>query len=236
MLYHGYKLGWTILDGIFPPRCGGCGSWGTRWCVTCQEKVQLITGELCSLCGAPLFDHQFQKCFRCRAAGTVFDAVRSWAAFEGPVQKAVHRLKYQRDFGLAERLSRELIKMIEIWRPDFQLVTAVPLDRKRLQERGFNQALLLARPIAWAFKIPLQPRALKRVRATVSQVGLSRSERRINVRNAFCADGKFVGGCAVLIVDDVMTTGATMNASSQALKKAGAEKVFGVTLARSMLG
>jgi ComF family protein len=161
--------------------------------------------------------------------------VRSWAFFEGPVRRAVHKLKYQRDIGLAERLSRELIKLVESWQPDFELVTAVPLDRDRQRQRGFNQALLLARPVAWAAGRPCRPEAIIRIRKTASQVGLSRSQRISNVRQAFRANGKVVRGCAVLIIDDVMSTGATIEASSLALREAGAAQVYGLTLARSVL-
>lgn len=236
MLYEAYKLGWTAADKIFPPQCGGCGKWGSRWCADCRQQVRSITGAICTSCGIPLQDQANKKCWRCQAERRSFTAVRSWAFFEGPVQRAVHKLKYQRDIGLAERLSRELIRMVESWQPEFELVTAVPLDRDRHRQRGFNQALLLARPVAWAAGKPCRPEAVFRIRRTVSQVGLTRSQRISNVHQAFQANGKFVRGCAVLIVDDVMTTGATIEASSRALKKAGAEKVYGLTLARSVLG
>lgn len=235
MLYQAYKLGWAAADKIFPPQCGGCGRWGSRWCANCRQQVRPITGATCARCGIPIQEHENKQCRRCQTESRSFAAVRSWAFFEGPVQRAVHKLKYQRDFGLAERLSRELIRLVKSWQPEFELVTVVPLDQDRYRQRGFNQALLLAKPVAWAAGRPCRPEAVFRIRRTVSQVGLTRSQRISNVHQAFQADGKFVRGCAVLIIDDVMTTGATIEASSRALKEAGAEKVYGLTLARSVL-
>lgn len=235
MLYRGYKLGWTLLDVFFPPRCGGCGNWGKRWCASCQDQTRVIQQDICAQCGVPLPGGRTRLCRQCLRAGRGFDTVRSWACFEGPVQNAIHHLKYHRDFGLAERLSRELISLIASWNPVFELVTAVPLDRQRFEERGYNQSVLLARPLAWAFQKPFRERALIRIKHTVPQVGLSRIDRQQNLQGAFRGEGKVVGGCAVLIIDDVITTGATLEASSLALKEAGADRVYGLTLARTML-
>ena len=235
MKYQWYRMGWKILDFLIPPRCGGCGTWGVRWCDTCQSRVRLITGKVCSICGEPLLEENRTRCERCRTIRKVVVRIRSWATFSGPIQNAIHRIKYHRDFGLAERMARSLIAMFQDlpWEVDF--VIPVPLDEQRMQERGYNQAALLAKPFAWALELPYNRQALGRVRITQSQVGLSRSERKKNVRGAFEADPNHVVGRRVLIIDDVITTGATLIEAARALRRAGAETVFGLTLARSVL-
>jgi ComF family protein len=117
------------------------------------------------------------------------------------------------------------------WKCD--MVIPVPLGMERLKERGYNQALLLAKPIAWALHLPLQAQALNRVKETRSQVGLSRRQRIGNARRAFAAEPTIVAEKRVLLVDDVVTTGATINACAKAFKDANVASVYGLTLARS---
>ncbi len=109
----------------------------------------------------------------------------------------------------------------------------VPLSADHAWERGYNQSTLLARPFALHLRIPLRPCALRRTRITQAQVGLNAQERRENVSRAFMADPRDVAGKSILIVDDVTTTGATMQACAQALRDAGARYVYGLTLARA---
>jgi Predicted amidophosphoribosyltransferases len=117
------------------------------------------------------------------------------------------------------------------WAVDF--VVPVPLSIARLKERGYNQSTLLARPAALALGLPFRPQALARIRETASQVGLGVNDRRLNVKDAFLAASNLVHGCSVLVIDDVTTTGATIDACAAALKSAGAVKVYGFTLAQA---
>jgi ComF family protein len=143
-------------------------------------------------------------------------------------------LKYQRDIGLAEALSKHLIELYNDLKWEIDLVTPVPLGSKRARERGYNQSGLLARPLAYAIHKPYQPKLLLRTRETRSQVGLSAKERQQNVEGAFTANVSKVQEKVVLVIDDVMTTGSTINACAQALRKAGASAVYGLTLARAV--
>jgi ComF family protein len=136
---------------------------------------------------------------------------------------------------MAEVISRPLITMLHTLNIRVDMVVPVPLGRIRQKERGFNQVSMFTRPLALSFSIQHSPRVLKRVRETASQVGLSSEERKKNVKGAFDAVGKSVRGKKILIVDDVITTGATLDACAHALKLAGAEKVFGFSLARTIL-
>jgi ComF family protein len=155
--------------------------------------------------------------------------------FDGPLRLALHKLKYQQDMGLGDVLSRHLIYLVNGLAWDMDVIIPVPLSDKRLSKRGYNQAALLAHPIALNMKLPYLPKALRRTRETSSQVGLSIEERRENVDGAFMAKENSVGGRSVLVVDDVITTGATLNAIAKALKNGGADRVYGLTLARAPL-
>jgi len=121
---------------------------------------------------------------------------------------------------------------MENWQID--AVAAIPLNKDRFKERGYNQAEVLARPLANLLKVPIISASIVRVKKTQSQVGLSLPQRKSNVENAFLADHQIVNSKKVLIVDDVATTGSTIDACSQSLLDAGAKSVFGLTLARAL--
>jgi ComF family protein len=163
-----------------------------------------------------------------------FDGVRSWAHYQGPVQQAIQKLKYQKDIGLAENLSSKLVTLYREldWKIDF--ITAVPMDQNKLTRRGYNQAELLATHLAWQSGLPFISNALIKRFPNRPQVGLSESERLANVLDVFFSESEYVGGRTVLVVDDVVTTGATLNACSSALKTSGALAVYGISLARSL--
>lgn len=156
--------------------------------------------------------------------------------FKSPVREAVHRLKYKHDIGLGEALSRHLIELYDILNWPVDLILPMPLSSTRLQERGYNQASLLARPLALARNVPYKPHAVSRIRHTRPQVGLSARERLENVKDAFSARGDLVEGKTILVIDDVTTTSATIQACCTALLQAGARQVYAMTLARSVLG
>jgi len=226
-----YRWLWTGFDWLYPPECGGCGQVGLRWCAECQAATQNISSPFCRTCGATGVNRD-ELCNRCLAYPPNFSALRSWTLFAGPVRNAIHRLKYQRDIALGEVLARPLIQMVveEDW--DIDLIVPVPLSVARKIERGYNQAALLARPIALATGWSYQPRAMQRTKETRSQVGLTLKERYSNVSGAFLANRKKVSGKHVLLIDDVTTSGATLEACSQALRTAGALEVYCLTIAR----
>ncbi len=223
---------WTSMDWLYPPRCAGCQARGSRWCEECARQARELIPPLCEACGLPCTRAGF--CFNCAEARPRFRMARAWAEHHGSLRNAIHRLKYRNDVGLGEELSAFLEKVVlrEGWPVD--LIVPVPLGRARLRERGYNQAAVLARPLAWRMGLSYQPGALTRVRETPSQVGLNAAERRANLAGAFRGERVGAQGRTILVVDDVMTTGATMDACAQALYAAGAQEVFGVTLARAL--
>ncbi|MEJ2447507.1 MAG: ComF family protein [Anaerolineales bacterium] len=228
-----YYSGWKVLDWFFPPTCAGCGKWGKRYCEDCLSKTRLITKPICQICGDLLEDESRVTCFRCQNNDVAYTAVRSWAQFAEPLQSAIHQLKYHQDVGLAGNQAQHLSELLTNIGWSIDLITAIPLGQTRQKERGYNQAALLARPISWEIGIKFEPGAVVRCRNTLKQTGLNSTERQANMAGAFQAQRSMVLGKTILIVDDVITTGATMNACAQALMVSGARKVYGITLARS---
>jgi ComF family protein len=231
--YRLYHLLWIALDLLLPPRCGGCGRPGSRWCADCQAQVVLPPSPLCAVCGLPVPSHA-RLCIHCRTVRPGFIALRAWSSFEGPVRRALHQLKYRRDIGFAESVTPQLSGRLEELHWPLEVVVPVPLAPGRQNERGYNQAGLIARPLSMALGLRYDARALVRRRETRSQVGLSRAERHANVRGAFEAARRRVSGRKILLLDDVATTGATLSAGADALYAAGASAVYAFTLARAL--
>jgi len=217
---------------LFPPMCGGCGKAGSRWCDDCQSKVPHLTKPLCDVCGIPLGGPGL--CADCQRVRPRFSALRSWSAFDVPVRNALHRLKYRRDMGLGDALAAQVSEFVAGLNWPVDLIVPVPLGRSRMKERGYNQVALIARPLSMALRIDYAPDALTRIRETRSQVGLTKSERRQNVHEAFHASRTRVQGRTVLLMDDVATTGSTLSSCAEAFYAAGARDVFALTVSRAL--
>ena len=226
------RWAWAGLDWLFPPICVGCKRPGVYLCPDCQNKIMPIPPPVCDRCGQST--HEPGLCADCQTNPPAFSHLRSWAWHTGPVRNAIHRLKYEGDLSLGEVFSRPLIPIIRDTGWDVDLVAPVPSGIARQAERGYNQAALLAWPVARACRLLYRPSALYKVRETASQVGLSRTQRRQNVEKAYQARADLVHGKKVLIIDDVATSGATLEACAVALLDSGASQVYGMTLSRTM--
>lgn len=218
------------LGLIFPDRCAGCGKIGTIWCAACDERVVRINEPVCPICGEPV--KRKGLCHRCSTSPLPF-TVRSYALYSGPLVKLILQVKYRNDRRLMALLGGWLAELVRRNTWTASLVTAVPLGKRRLKERGYNQAGEMAEALAVELGAPYCPEALVRVRETPSQVGLDAAERMENVRGAFEADTRYVADRHCLIVDDLFTTGATLYACANALRNAGAADVRAVTVARA---
>lgn len=224
-------LGNRLLDLLFPPRCIGCSSVGTWLCARCVERLPYIVGPVCERCGLPL--QRDLECPACRRYSVRVDGIRSVLLFEGAVRTAIHRLKYRNGRMLAGPFGQLMAAGWDRLGIEVDVIVPVPLHPQRLRQRGYNQAALLARELARHTGLPSHEGALSRVRHTASQMALDAAARRDNVRGAFrCTDGQ-LRGRRVLLIDDVCTTGATLDACADALRAAGAIAVWGFTLARA---
>jgi len=221
-----------LLALFFPNRCASCNQIGSWFCNQCRQEVAFISPPLCPLCGYP--STQVRLCPRCRESPLAIDGIRSVAFFEGPLRPAVHAFKYRGLRCLAAPLAELMIAQWHKGPLPADVIVPVPLHRRRLRERGYNQAALLARPLGAAIDLPVREDWLVRTRATSPQVELDVAERKANVADAFlCQNGDAVAGRRVLLIDDVFTTGATLESCSLALRQAGAQSVWAFTLGRA---
>jgi ComF family protein len=232
-----------LLDTFFPPLCHGCrvhlaNPGDLHFCNSCLEQIRFISSPLCTVCGVPFLssgdDH---TCGSCLTDPPRYTAARSALVFADKVQELVHRFKYDHQVRLRRPLglltAGTLTPFITAVSPE--ILIPVPLHRKRLRWRGYNQAVLLGELLGKVWGIPMQRDNLRRIRWTEPQIELSAAERSANVRGAFAvSEIKSLTGKRVLLVDDVLTTGSTVNECAHTLRKAGVASVHIVTVARAL--
>ena len=217
---------------LFPPVCGGCGKAGFRWCPSCQGRVPRIIEPFCEKCGIPV--RKIGLCEKCQTNPPAYRLMRSWAVFDSPVQNALHTLKYRRNIGLGDSIGCQMVDFVSSLKWDIDVVIPAPLGRQRLKERGYNQVGLVAQPLAYELGLEYVPQALWKARETRSQVGLTISQRRENVSQAYQANPSVVKRKSILLMDDVATTGSTISACTEALLSAGAAAIYALTIARAL--
>jgi ComF family protein len=245
--------GWQLLDCIlnlvYPETCFICSVPVARRrdcgiCPSCWNKAVAlrIAAPLCVCCGLPFnsLDKDTEHlCGKCLVQMPSFSGARSFGYYTGELSRLVQGLKFHGRRNLAGLLAPLMASVLyEFWRrEEFDLIVPVPLHPRRKRERGYNQSELLARALAAQVAIPCSDRTLVRVRSTLQQVGLSNSQRIENVQNAFrCIDTSQISRKRILLIDDVMTTGATVASAAQALIEKGCFRVSVLTVARAALG
>jgi ComF family protein len=231
----------AALDVCYPRHCEGCGHaaepGGGYLCWGCLADAHYITDPLCARCGDPvegLVSHAFE-CSWCRRTNPAFDRARSAVRFRGSMREAIHRYKYNRATHLSADLGVILAGCVRanFAGERFDAIACVPLHPVKARERTYNQARLLAGELGRHLGVPVAHRALARQRFTRTQTRLDAEERKRNVRGAFqAALPEWIDGRRWLLVDDVMTTGATVDECARVMKAAGAVSVSVVTLAR----
>lgn len=236
-----------LVEIIYPPRCHACNGFLNKdhsegesafFCRACAADFNWIASPLCPICSTPFIsdtqeDHLCEDCLRLRP---FYDAVYACYLYSGAIMKAIHQFKYGSKTFFAESLGPLLAQAAESWavKSDNLLTVPVPLHPKRLRERGFNQSLLLARHVAGQLDTELDFLSLRRLKYTLPQTGLGKEERQKNVRGAFHVENPdAVKGKTILLVDDVATTGNTLNECARVLRKCGCESVYCAVLARA---
>jgi ComF family protein len=238
-----------FIDILYPPRCAICRSFlpkGSRKngdavrgvCSSCREDFHPLRSPCCTVCARPFVpgtgrDHLCENCLRRRP---FFHVLGAPYLYEGAFQDAIHLFKYGKRSDLAAFLGPLLASFVRKWEPaeGVSLVVPVPLHKKRLKERGFNQSKLLAHYVAKELKADLDFLSLRRVKYTLPQTGLGKKERRKNVRKAFAVKRpERIYGKTVLVVDDVATTGNTLNECARELIRGGAERIAALVVART---
>lgn len=219
-----------IVDLALPPRCPGCGAVtgeAHRFCAACFQSLRFLGPPWCAGCGVP-FSHDRgvnARCADCQRSAPRHAGVRAAVAYGDIARRVALRLKYNRRLALAETMARHMARLVPA---DADLLVPVPLHRWRLWSRGFNQALLIAEMVSRQSGVAVERDALLRTRATPALKGLGRRQRAKAVKGVFKARrgaGAVLKGKSVVLVDDVHTTGATGDACTAALLRAGAAKV-----------
>ena len=220
----------VAADLLFPPQCALCDAGGTLLCAACAESLPPADGPRCGRCWMPAAGAAI--CRHCIDAPPAFSSIRAAYVMDAGARRLAHELKYDGLTSLAGPMAHLMHAAVEV--NGIDLVTAVPLHRGRERSRGFNQAHELARRFAALAAVPSDGRAVKRTRDTEPLAKtMHREERRAIVARAFAARRERVEGRRILLIDDVVTTGATLDSCSRALLDVGAKDVRCVTWARA---
>jgi len=221
-----------VLDLLYPPRCVVCSREGAWLCDVCQDRFIPLGPSVSGRCGIPLPPGSL--CARCQTHALDIESIRSVYRFEGELRDTLHEFKYNGVRVLAHPLG-DLMGGYMIGHPaPVDIIVPVPLHTKRQRSRGYNQSALLARGLSRVIGKPVAMRALVRRRETAPQVSLGAEERRTNVEDAFVCVNDTLQDKDVVLIDDVCTTGATLEACAVALHEAGARSVHALTLARAV--
>ena len=229
-------LGGAIIDFVLPPHCITCRKYLSPQekivCDVCWDNLEVLPSPFCPVC-MNFMEQGDLFCKICVERKNLC-AVRSLGIFDPHYQKLIHGFKYQQKITLGQRLGKRLgEKLIEDRAAsEFDYIIPVPLHSVRKRERGFNQSKILAQEISKVINIPVLKKVLKRTRNTKDQTKLSPEERKENVKGAFSLKSpETIEGKRIILVDDVMTTGATLGECATVLREAGAEKIMGAIVA-----
>ena len=227
-----------LISTVYPPRCVLCGSPGFNdmdICEDCYHDLPWIESA-CTQCAIPLAKHSGDhlKCGQCLKKPPVFDHSVSLFSYEKETVTLIHQLKFQEKLAYSRLLGALLADAIDRSAAELpDCILPVPLYKKRLRQRGFNQSLELARPVARVLNMPVDVQSVIRVRDTHAQTGLDKKQRRKNIRGAFDV-ARPLNAHHVAILDDVVTTTSTVNELARILKRAGVKRVDIWSIARTV--
>lgn len=226
----------AALRLLYPPRCPLCDTLlrpgGSLVCEDCAKKLPWVREPACMKCGKPVGRPETEFCADCAGTHHVFDRGRAAFTYGGPLRRSVYRMKFEnrRDYldFYADAMVRAGAGYLVRWRP--QAIVPIPMHRKKRAARGYNQSELLAEKISRITGIPCEPRLLRCVRYTQSQKKLNRRERMQNLRGSFVAETPFPPLSSVLLIDDVYTTGSTLDEAARTLRESGVQRIFFLVL------
>lgn len=227
------RLGNFTLDILLPQTCMCCGREGYVICPSCRSRLPQVKPPLCLRCGLPLAGGNSSH--DCHSQNFVINGIRSVYTFEGILRQAIHAFKYNNLRTLSRPLSLSMAEYLNTGAIAFEVLVPVPLHASRLKQRGYNQSLLLAKEVGRLCGVAVETQWLQRRINTPPQVKTRNTrERYQNMQGAFTCHAADLTGQKILLIDDVATTGATLNACAVALRQAHADSVWGLTLAREV--
>ncbi len=221
-----------IVDTLFPHGCIVCGrTTGSLVCGDCRATIHSIQEPFCTQCGKPFTSTAgvSHLCYDCIKGRNVFARSRTAFVYNGSIVTLIHRFKFGDQVNLAAFFSGELLRLCQAHFSDEDVgaIIPVPLSLRRLKHRSYNQSYLISERLSPALSVPVYTSVLKKIKETKPQSRLSAREREQNVKGAYrVMDHHLIRGKKVLLIDDVITTGATVNACSRALLRAGAQAVY----------
>jgi ComF family protein len=220
-----------FAHGLMAPACILCGARARNdgLCTGCRQDLPLLTAPVCPVCAAP--GSSAETCGRCLSQPPAFSKVCAALRYGFPADTLVHKLKYGKDLSCARPLAAVLGDRLES-EPPPDFVVPMPLSPARLAERGFNQSMEIARLVASEYGLRVDPGVCRRIRDSVPQALLPWKRRAANVRKAFACSADLEGK-SVAVVDDVLTSGATLNELARILRRSGAREVVGWIVART---
>lgn len=223
-----------ILDYLYPPRCPVCDQiCADGICSSCREKLVYIKKDFCLKCGKPLDDSRQEYCMDCKRRGHAYIQGRALFSYQGAIRKSLYRLKYANKREYARCYGEEMARCLGKWilQKKITKIVPVPLHPSRRRKRGYNQAALLAKSLGKSLNIPVDEHLLYRVKRTAPQKALTGRERKANLNNAFVSRKIVRPGERILLVDDIYTTGSTVDAAAECLIRAGKCRIYVITTA-----
>ena len=226
-----------ILDLLFPRRCPLCGKISDGFCKDCAKKLPYVRQPFCFHCGKPLLTSEQEYCLACRTHKYAYTQGRALYHYADPVRESLYAIKYsnKREYleYFADDIHQHLGSIIAQWKP--QVVLPIPMHIRAKRRRGYNQAELLAKYLAKRVDLPVHMDVLKKVRKTANQKELDYRERLINLHGAFAVNTAYIEDGilpwnSVLLIDDIYTTGSTIQEAAKMLRCAGVENIYFITL------
>lgn len=226
----------SLLHLLFPPRCPFCDRIlfhspffpPEPVCGECLGRQEYVREPVCQKCGKPIEDEREEYCYDCSRKNFAYDQGKALWVYKDGVRDSLYRFKYQNRREYAGYYARELVRSYSGWirRREISAIVPIPLSRRRQRQRGFNQAELVARRIGRELGIPVYSHLLLRIRDTRAQKELNDEERKNNLKRAFKTSVNKVQLDHILLIDDIYTTGSTMNEAAKMLKQAGADRIY----------
>lgn len=220
-----------MLDYIYPPRCAGCDKVvpiGIYICAECKMKIKKVAEPVCKRCGKPLEHERSEYCTDCMGKQHKYRQGKAVFIYEGEITQSMYRFKYGNRREYAAFYAEEAVKLYEDWirRRKIEIIVPIPMYAGKKRQRGYNQAEAFAKELGRRLDIPVDGKVVKRVRNTVPQKELNDKQRIHNLKNAFQLVPDVVKYKEILLVDDIYTTGSTMDAVAEVLLAAGVQNIY----------
>ena len=225
------KIKEGLSNIVFPPRCPVCDEViyvGKDTCEDCRKKVVCIGEPSCKKCGKPLEDQRREYCTDCMRKKHYFSQGKAVFVYQGEIRQSMYRFKYSNKREYADFYAKEAVRIYGDWirRKQIEAIVPVPMYRWKEKGRGYNQAAVFAQTLGEKMNLPVEKRMVKRIRNTTPQKELNDVERKINLKKAFQLVPNIVKYRKILIVDDIYTTGSTIDAVAEVLLQAGVDEIY----------